>query len=170
MKRVLRLRPLSPNGCCAEWSSLNDLICCRVGVMTKPVALKDGSLLIIATRCPGERPGTTCDRARYRLNSSPQGELRDKLESYPWPDAVVWPCQPPSGPSCPARTCFIDLAADALSSQNAARCCLPWAPTRFWLIIDSLIRFDTKLHRTPEELVMVCCLARLNMKPKNAYG
>jgi acetyltransferase len=138
---------------------LNDLIA-AASVMTNARRVKDGSLLIIGN---GAGPGELAAQRAIELDIdllSPQGELRDKLESTMagrggiGPVTTVWA-------SC-ATDLFIDLAADALSSQECGAVLLTLSPTAL-IDIDSLYDLITQLHRTQKKLVMVCLLGGGNM-------
>ena len=138
---------------------LNDLIA-AASVMTNARRVKDGSLLIIGN---GAGPGELAAQRAMELGIdllTPQGELHNRLESTMagrggiGPVTTVWA-------SC-ATDLFIDLAADALHSEDCGAVLLTLSPTAL-IDIDSLYDLIIKLHRTQKKLVMVCLLGGGNM-------
>lgn len=138
---------------------LNDLIA-AASVMTNARRVKEGSLLIIGN---GAGPGELAAQRAMELEIdllTPEGELRDKLETTMagrggiGPVTTVWA-------SC-ATDLFIDLAADALHSDDCGAVLLTLSPTAL-IDIDSLYDLIIKLHRTQKKLVMVCLLGGGNM-------
>jgi len=133
---------------------LNDLIA-AASVMTNARRVKEGSLLIIGN---GAGPGELAAQRAMELGIdllTPQGELHDKLESIMagrggiGSVTTVWA-------SC-ATDLFIDLAANALQSDECGAVLLTLSPTAL-IDIDSLYDLIIKLHRTQKKLVMVCLL------------
>jgi acetyltransferase len=133
---------------------LNDLIA-AASVMTNARRVKEGSLLIIGN---GAGPGELAAQRATELGIdllTPQGELHDKLESIMagrggiGSVTTVWA-------SC-ATDLFIDLAANALQSDECGAVLLTLSPTAL-IDIDSLYDLIIKLHRTQKKLVMVCLL------------
>jgi len=133
---------------------LNDLIA-AASVMTNARRVKEGSLLIIGN---GAGPGELAAQRAMELGIdllTPQGELHDKLESIMagrggiGSVTTVWA-------SC-ATDLFIDLAANALQSNECGAVLLTLSPTAL-IDIDSLYDLIIKLHRTQKKLVMVCLL------------
>jgi acetyltransferase len=138
---------------------LNDLIA-AASVMTNARRVKDGSLLIIGN---GAGPGELAAQRAMELGIdllTPEGELHNRLESTMagrggiGPVTTVWA-------SC-ATDLFIDLAADALHSEDCGAVLLTLSPTAL-IDIDSLYDLIIKLHRTQKKLVMVCLLGGGNM-------
>ncbi|MBU1296493.1 MAG: GNAT family N-acetyltransferase [Gammaproteobacteria bacterium] len=138
---------------------LNDLIA-AASVMTNARRVKDGSLLIIGN---GAGPGELAAQRAMELGIdllTPEGELHNRLESTMagrggiGPVTTVWA-------SC-ATDLFIDLAANALQSDDCGAVLLTLSPTAL-IDIDSLYDLIIKLHRTQKKLVMVCLLGGGNM-------
>ncbi|RBP81138.1 GNAT family N-acetyltransferase [Marinomonas rhizomae] len=138
---------------------LNDLIA-AASVMTNARRVKDGSLLIIGN---GAGPGELAAQRAMELGIdllTPEGELHSRLESTMagrggiGPVTTVWA-------SC-ATDLFIDLAADALHSEDCGAVLLTLSPTAL-IDIDSLYDLIIQLHRTQKKLVMVCLLGGGNM-------
>lgn len=138
---------------------LNDLIA-AASVMTNARRVKDGSLLIIGN---GAGPGELAAQRAMELGIdllTPEGELHNRLESTMagrggiGPVTTVWA-------SC-ATDLFIDLAANALQSDDCGAVLLTLSPTAL-IDIDSLYDLIVKLHRTQKKLVMVCLLGGGNM-------
>ncbi len=138
---------------------LNDLIA-AASVMTNARRVKDGSLLIIGN---GAGPGELAAQRAMELDIdllNPEGELRTKLETTMagrggvGSVTTVWA-------SC-ATDLFIQLAADALSSDDCGAVLLTLSPTAL-IDIESLYDFITALHKDQKKLVMVCLLGGGNM-------
>ncbi|WP_417526477.1 GNAT family N-acetyltransferase [Marinomonas shanghaiensis] len=133
---------------------LNDLIA-AASVMTNARRVKEGSLLIIGN---GAGPGELAAQRAMELGIdllTPADELHDTLEATMagrgdiGPVTTVWA-------SC-ATDLFIDLAANALQSDECGAVLLTLSPTAL-IDIDSLYDLIIKLHRTQKKLVMVCLL------------
>lgn len=138
---------------------LNDLIA-AASVMTNARRVKEGSLLILGN---GAGPGELAAQRAMELGIdllTPEGELHEKLESTMMGRGgigsvtTVWA-------SC-TTDLFIDLAANALSSNQCGAVLLTLSPTAL-IDIDSLYELIIKLHRDQKKLVMVCLLGGGNM-------